>query len=52
MQDVRFGALVDVIKEFSISVQKIKKFKIEKIEMITSQMLQNEKENRHMVLQS
>jgi len=35
MLDVRFGAIVDVIKEFSINVQKIKNFKTEMIEMIT-----------------
>jgi len=50
--DVGYGTIVDAIKKFSTSVQEIEKFKIEKIERITSQMLQNEKENRQMVLHS
>jgi hypothetical protein len=45
-KDVKSSAIVDAIKEFLMNVQEIKKFKIETIEMITSQMLHSEKESK------
>ncbi len=41
--DVRYGAIVDAIKEFSTQVQEIKKFKIEMTKRMISQMLQSER---------
>jgi uncharacterized protein YoxC len=46
------AAITDAIKEFSISVQEIKKLKIKTTKKITSQMLQSEKERKEMVLQN
>ncbi len=48
--DVGYGTILDAIKEFSTNVQEIEKFKIDMIKRIISQMLQNEKENKQMVL--
>ncbi len=49
--DVRSNVIPNVIKEFSISVKEIKKFK-KMAKNITSQMLQSEKKSRQMVLQN
>jgi hypothetical protein len=41
--DVRSSVIPNAIKEFSINVKEIKKFKMEMTKRITSQMLQSEK---------
>ncbi len=40
--DIKFDVIVEDIKDFSIDVKEIEKLKMEMIEMITSQMLQNQ----------
>jgi hypothetical protein len=40
--DVKFVVIVEDIKDFSIDVKEIEKLKMEMIERITSQMLQNQ----------
>jgi len=50
--DVGSATITDAIKEFSISVQEIKKLEIKMTKKITSQMLQSEKERKQMVLQN
>lgn len=40
--DVKFVVIVEDVKDFSNDVKEIEKFKMEMIERITSQMLQNQ----------